>query len=51
LLGDRLPPVFFVLDVQGSVVAEFQGYVKPEEFEAAFVLQPVQPTIAPPPTP
>ena len=51
LLGDRLPPVFFVLDGQGSVVAEFQGYVKPEEFEAAFVLQPVQPTIAPPPTP
>ena len=51
LLGDRLPPVFFLLDSQGTVLAEFQGYVKPEEFESAFVLPPLVPSQAPTPAP
>lgn len=36
LLGDRLPPVFFLIDSQGIVLNEWQGFVMPEEFEAAF---------------
>jgi thiol-disulfide isomerase/thioredoxin len=36
LLGNRLPPVFFLLDEQGNVLQEWQGYVKAEEFEQVF---------------
>ncbi len=36
LLGDRLPPVFFLLDGEGNVLHEWQGYIKAEDFEASF---------------
>jgi len=36
LLGGRLPPVFFLLDGDGRVVHEWQGFVKREVFEAVF---------------
>jgi len=42
LLGDRLPPVFFLLDGEGRVIKEWRGYVSAEEFEAQFALAGVQ---------
>jgi thioredoxin-like negative regulator of GroEL len=36
LLGGRLPPLFFLLDGDGRVIHEWQGFVKREEFEAVF---------------
>lgn len=42
LLGDRLPPVFFLLDGDGKVLHQWQGYVTFEEFEAQFTQVGVQ---------
>ena len=41
LINDRLPPLFYLLDGQGNVLAEWQGQVSVTEFESAFAaLQP-----------
>lgn len=41
LINDRLPPLFYLLDGQGNVLAEWQGFVPAAEFESAFAsLQP-----------
>jgi thiol-disulfide isomerase/thioredoxin len=41
LIDDRLPPLFFLLDGQGNVLGEWQGFVSAAEFESAFAaLQP-----------
>jgi thiol-disulfide isomerase/thioredoxin len=36
LIEDRLPPLFFLLDGQGNVLGEWQGFVPAAEFESAF---------------
>ena len=36
LLGNRLPPVFFLLDGQGNVLHEWKGFVKADEFVGVF---------------
>ncbi len=36
LLGDRLPPVFFLLDGDGVILSELRGRVTVEEFESLF---------------
>jgi thiol-disulfide isomerase/thioredoxin len=36
LLADRLPPVFYLLDGEGTILAELKGQVTVEEFEALF---------------
>jgi thiol-disulfide isomerase/thioredoxin len=36
LSSDRLPPLFFLLDGDGRVIHEWQGFIKREEFEAVF---------------
>ncbi|MCI0521051.1 MAG: hypothetical protein L0Z70_12460 [Chloroflexi bacterium] len=36
LLGNRLPPVFLLLDGSGNVLHDWRGYVDVAEFEAAF---------------
>jgi thiol-disulfide isomerase/thioredoxin len=35
LLNNRLPPVFFLLDGEGKILHEWQGYVELEAFETA----------------
>jgi len=36
LIGDRLPPIFFLLDPQGGVINVWEGYVASSELENAF---------------
>jgi thiol-disulfide isomerase/thioredoxin len=36
LIGDRLPPIFYLLDGEGNVVGEWGGYVMEEIFSQAF---------------
>lgn len=36
LLGDRLPPIFLLLDGEGNVLKEWRGYVLSQEFEEMF---------------
>ena len=36
MIGNRLPPIFYLLDTRGNVLAEWEGYVPASEFEAAF---------------
>jgi len=36
LLGDRLPPIFYLLDGEGNVLKEWRGYTPAQEFEAVF---------------
>lgn len=40
LLGERVPPVFFLLDADGNYLTDWQGYIAIEEFETAFAALP-----------
>ncbi|MGW8250277.1 MAG: TlpA family protein disulfide reductase, partial [Anaerolineales bacterium] len=40
LIGNRLPPMFFLLDSQGNVVEQWQGRVPAEDFEQVFATLP-----------
>lgn len=36
LLGERLPPVIYLLEADGSIIAAWQGYVPIRDLENAF---------------